>query len=137
MAITAEGEAVAGHDAGLDDGVLLRRERDGPDAELGEQPRPALDEEEPQQPRGHVEGRDHPHRQVQLVRDDTEERPQQGAHRKASHRDLLRPWRHPRPHRRLLRRARPRPRRRQQRLHDLYACLAFRPHLFPLCLPPI
>jgi hypothetical protein len=92
--VTAEGEAVGGDDAGLDDGVLLAREG------LLEEPHPLdgggpeADEEEAEEPRGDVERGDDPRGEVELHDDDAEQDGQEEADHEGAHRQLLLPRRH-------------------------------------------
>lgn len=75
----AKSEAIARHNAGLDNGVLLAGKRGSQDADFRQQARPGLDEEEAQQAGGDVEGRNDADGKVELVGDDAEKGPQQGA----------------------------------------------------------
>lgn len=93
MGVTAKCEAIASNDAGLNNGVLLPGEGLNWKPKLGQEASPRLDEEEPEQPSGDVEGRDDPDRQIELVGDDAEEGPQHRAHGQPSDRDLLPPFR--------------------------------------------
>jgi len=94
LVITAEGEAVGGDDAGLDDGVLLAREGLPEQAHALDGSGPEADEEEAQEPRGDVEGRDDPRGEVQLHHDDAEHDGQEEADDEGAHRQLLPPRRH-------------------------------------------
>jgi hypothetical protein len=92
---TAERDARAGDDAGLDDGVLLAGE--GPDAGepgLGEELGPGGEEEEAEETRRDVERGDDPRGEVQLHDDDAEHGAQERAHRQRPRRHLLPPPRH-------------------------------------------
>lgn len=92
--VTAKGEAVAGDDASLNNGVLLLGERLNLKSELRHQTGPRFDEEEAEQTSGDVQRRDDTYSEVQLVSDDAEQRPQQGAHGQSADRYLLLPLRY-------------------------------------------
>lgn len=94
LARTAKSEAIAGHNAGLDDGVLLAGKGGGQDADFRQQARPGLDEEEAQQAGGDVEGRNDADGEVELVGDDAEKGPQQGADQQPPDGYLLPPRRY-------------------------------------------
>ncbi len=70
--LTTEGEAIAGNNTSLDDSVLLACEGSTPDATFGKNFGSRLDEEESQQTRWDVQGRNDTHCEIQLVGDDAE-----------------------------------------------------------------
>lgn len=89
--VTAKGDPGGSDDARLNNGVLLPRERLFQDPSLVEYLRPRLHEEEAQQPRGDVERRDDPRREVQLHHHEGEEDREDEAHYHRSERDLVLP----------------------------------------------
>jgi hypothetical protein len=88
---TAEGDAVGGDDAGLDDGVLLPGEGMAEEAHPLDGGGPHADEEETEQPRGDVERGDDPRGEVELHDDDVEHDGEQRADDERPQRELLPP----------------------------------------------